>query len=124
MKFTLRAGPLLFAVAVATNLSAAETAKPAATSTMTEKVQGLAALLKSTGLTEPQLLNGVKSGLGTAVELASAEVAKPGAVQLGVPSSMSKLEGMLKAANQTGVLDGFKASLSSSAGTVADSTPE
>lgn len=80
---------------------------------------GLAALLSATGLTQAQLLSGLKSGLGTVVEMASAEVAKPGSVQLGVPSSMSKLEGMLKAANQTGVLDGFKASLSSSAGTVA-----
>jgi hypothetical protein len=100
-------------LAVAGPLAAADTAKPAAAPS------GLGALLSATGLTQAQLLSSLKSGLGTAVELASAEVAKPGAVQLGVPSSMAKLEGMLKAANQTGVLDGFKASLSSSAGTVA-----
>ncbi len=51
MKFTLRGWALLFSVVVATNVSAVETAKPAATASMAEKVQGLAVLLKSTGLT-------------------------------------------------------------------------
>ena len=112
---SLPALSLALALFSAGSLHAVEApAKPAAAAP-----SGLALLLSATGLTQAQLLSGLKSGLGTAVELASAEVAKPGAVQLGVPSSMSKLEGMLKAANQTGVLDGFKASLSSSAGTVA-----
>jgi hypothetical protein len=119
MKFTLRAWPLLFAVVVATNLSAAETAKPAATSTMTEKVQGLAALLKSTGLTEPQLLNGVKSGLGTAVNFAATELAKPDAFQLSGPASMAKLQTALLKANQSGALDSFKATLNQSASSVS-----
>lgn len=116
MKFTLRAWPLLFAVAVATNLPAAETAKPAATAGM---VQGLAALLKSTELTEPQLLNGVKSGLGTAVDFAATELAKPDAFQLSGPASMAKLQTALLKANQSGALDSFKATLNQSAASVS-----
>jgi Protein of unknown function (DUF4197) len=112
---------LLCSVVVATNLSAVETAKPAAppASTMTEKVQGLAALLKSTGLTEPQLLNGVQSGLGTAVDFATTELAKPNAFQLSGPASMAKLQTALVKANQSGALDSFKATLNQSASSVS-----
>lgn len=119
MKFTLHVLPLLFSVVVATNLSAAETAKPAAMAGMAEKVQGLAALLKSTGLTEPQLLNGVKSGLGTAVDFATTELAKPGAFQLNGPASMAKLQTALVKANQSGALDSFKATLNQAASSVS-----
>ncbi len=119
MKFTPRVLPLLISVAVATTLSAADSAKPAATTTVAEKVQGLAALLKSTGLTEPQLLNGVKSGLGTAVDFAATELAKPDAFQLSGPASMAKLQTALVKANQSGALDSFKASLNQAASSVS-----
>lgn len=119
MNFTARVVPLLFSVVVAMNLSAAETAKPAATAGMAEKVQGLAALMKSTGLTEPQLLNGVKSGLGTAVDFATTQLAKPDAFQLSGPSSMAKLQTALVKANQSGALDSFKASLNQAASSVS-----
>ncbi len=105
----------LFAVlvaAVAAPLVAVETAKPATTSSF-------ASMLSATGLTQDQFLSGLKTGLGAAVDMASSDTAKAGSVQLSVPSSMAKLEGMLKAANQTGALDGFKASLNSSASSVA-----
>jgi hypothetical protein len=119
MKFTPRVWSLLFSVVVAINLPAAETAKPAAPAGMGEKVQGLAALLKATGLTEPQLLNGVKSGLGTAVDFATTELAKPGAFQLNGPASMAKLQTALVKANQSGALDSFKATLNQSAASVS-----
>ncbi len=119
MKFSSRVLPLLFSAVVATNLSAAEAAKPAVTAGMAEKVQGLAALLKSTGLTEPQLLNGVKSGLGTAVDYATTELAKPEAYQLSGPSSMAKLQAALMKANQSGALDSFKATLNQAASSVS-----
>jgi len=119
MKFYPRVWPVLLALVLALGATAAETAKPAATAGMAERVQGLAALLKSTGLTEPQLLNGVKSGLGTAVDFATTELAKPGALQLSGPASMAKLQTALIKANQSGALDGFKASLSQAAASVS-----
>lgn len=101
---------------VAVSLRAVEApAKPLTSPAAT----GLAGLLNSTGLTKAQLLSGLKTGLGAAVDLASADTAKPGAFQLGVPASMAKLEGLLKAANQTGALDSFKSSLSASAASAA-----
>jgi hypothetical protein len=102
-------------------LPAADTAKPAATD-LAATAASLAQLLKATGLTEPQALNGVKSGLGTAVNAATTELAKPDAFQLSGPSSMSKLSAALVKANQSGALDGFKASLSKAASSVAPQT--
>lgn len=112
--------PALCSVLIASSftLRAADTAKPAE-STTASTVAALAQLLKATGLTEPQALNGVKSGLGTAVDLATTELAKPGAFQLSGPDSMSKLSAALVKANQSGALDGFKASLSQAASSVA-----
>ena len=110
---------VVFSLGLATGLTAAEAAKPTPASTMTEKVQGLAALLKSTGLTEPQLLNGVKGGLGTAVDFAATELAKPDAFQLSGPASMAKLQTALVKANQSGALDSFKATLNQAASSVS-----
>ncbi len=107
MKTSSPAGVALMFLSLATvcaPLVGAETAKPT----------GAIA-----GLSSAQLLSGLKTGLGMAVDLAGTEVTKPGALQLNAPASMSKLEGMLKAANQTGALDSFKSSLSSSAASVA-----
>lgn len=117
MKLRPLALAFLLTGGTATVLPAAETAKPATTTAST--VAGLAQLLKATGLTEPQALNGVKSGLGTAVDLATTELAKPDAFQLSGPSSMSKLSAALVKANQSGALDGFKASLSQAASSVS-----
>jgi hypothetical protein len=105
----------LLLTALAAPLVAVETAKPATTSSF-------ASMLSATGLTQDQFLSGLKTGLGAAVDMASSDTSKAGAVQMGVPSSMAKLESMLKAANQTGALDGFKASLNSAASSVAPQT--
>ncbi len=75
--------------------------------------------LKASGLTSAQLLAGLKSGLGTLVDLGSADLAKPGALQVQTPSSMNKLESMLKKMNQSGAFDSFKASLNQAAMKVA-----
>lgn len=117
MKPTRCALAVLLSSCLVSGVIAAEPATP--TTTMAEKAQGLAALLKSTGLTEPQLLNGVKSGLGTAVDYATTELAKPDAFQLSGPSSMAKLQTALVKANQTGALDSFKASLNQAASSVS-----
>lgn len=101
------------------SLHAADPAKPGATATT---VAGLAQLLQSTGLTQPQLLNGVKSGLGTAIDFAAKELAKPDAFQLSGPASMAKLQSALVRANQSGALDGFKSSLNQAASSVAPQT--
>lgn len=103
----------------ATVLPAADAAKTAPASSTASTVAGLAQLLKATGLTEPQALNGVKSGLGTAVDMATTELAKPGAFDLSGPASMSKLSAALVKANQSGALDGFKNSLSQAATSVS-----
>lgn len=119
MNFPRRALPALLSIGLTSGLLAADPAKPAAAATTASTVAGLAQLLKATGLTEPQVLNGVKSGLGTAVDLATTELAKPDAFQLSGPSSMAKLQSALVKANQTGLLDGFKTSLNSAATSVA-----
>jgi hypothetical protein len=80
------------------------------------------AALKSAGLTSAQLLEGLKSGLGTLVSVAGAELLKPGAVQVAAPSSMAKLETALRRVNQAGAFEGFKASLNQAAATVAPQT--
>ncbi|MBC7365414.1 MAG: DUF4197 family protein [Undibacterium sp.] len=108
---------LLVLAAATAPLPAVETAKPAAATTTTSS--SFASMLSATGLTQDQFLSGLKTGLGAAVDMAAGDTAKAGAFQMGAPSSMAKLEGMLKAANQTGALDGFKASLNSAAASVA-----
>lgn len=118
MKFIPRARLVLSSLFLTAGLVAAETAKPAAPAAPAATA-GLAELLKGSGLTQAQLLGGVKSGLGLAVEYATTEMAKPGAFQLNGPSSMAKLQAALVKANQTGALDGFKASLSQAAASVA-----
>lgn len=80
------------------------------------------AALKAAGLTPAQLLAGTKTGLGTLVEQASAELAKPGAVQVAPPSSMAKLVGLAQKLNQSGAIDGFKASLTAAAASVMPQT--
>jgi hypothetical protein len=101
----------LFLLLGSSGLSAAET--PASTlATATE-------LLKASGLTPAQLLAGTKTGLSSILELASSELAKPGAVQVATPSSMTKLESMAKKFNQTGAIDAFKSSLNAAAASVA-----
>ncbi len=107
---------LLILTAFIASLSAAENAKPAASTTTTGN---FASMLSATGLTQDQFLSGLKTGLGAAVDMASGDTSKAGAFQMNVPSSMAKLESMLKAANQSGALDGFKASLNASASSVA-----
>lgn len=119
MNLTPRTLTILLSLAFASGSMAADAAKPAPTAGMAEKVQGLAALLKSTGLTEPQMLNGLKSGLGTAVDFATTELAKPGAFQLSGPASMAKLQSALVKANQSGALDSFKATLNQAASSVS-----
>lgn len=119
MNFSPRTLTVLLSLVLTPGALAAEAPKPAATAGMAEKVQGLAALLKSTGLTEPQVLNGVKSGLGTAVDFATTELAKPDAFQLSGPSSMAKLQSALVKANQSGALDSFKATLNQAASSVS-----
>ena len=78
--------------------------------------------LKSAGLTSAQLLGGAKAGLGVLVDLATKELAQPGAWNLSAPGSMARLESTLKRLNQTGALDTFKSSLSQAAATVAPQT--
>ncbi len=75
--------------------------------------------LKAAGLTSAQFLTGAKTGLGTLVDLAGAELTKPGAVNVSTPSSMAKLESTLKKMNQSGAFDSFKASLNQAAVSVA-----
>ncbi len=101
----LRVALSFFLTSVALTLSAAETASADA--------------LKSAGLTSAQLLAGAKTGLGMLVDLAAGEMAKPGAVQVGAPSSMAKLESTLKKLNQSDAFNSFKASLSQAATSVA-----
>lgn len=78
--------------------------------------------LKAAGLTSAQLLAGAKTGLAALVDLTAAEMAKPGAVQVATPSSMSKLESALKRMNQSGAFDSFKSSLNQAAVSVAPQT--
>ena len=94
-------------------LSAAETAKPAPATD---------AAMKAAGLNSAQLLSGLKAGLSTMVERAGTELAKPGAVQVGAPTTMGKLESALKTMNQSGAFDSFKASLNQAASSVAPQT--
>jgi hypothetical protein len=93
-------------------LPGADTPKPAAVD----------ATLSAAGLTSTQLVAGLKAGLGTLVEVAGAELVKPGALQISAPSSMAKLESTLRRMNQAGSFDAFKASLNQAAATVAPQT--
>lgn len=109
-----RVSVLLVSASISSALFAAAETKPAAGAS--------AAALRSAGLTSAQLLAGAKSGLGVLVDLAAAEMAKPGAMQVSAPSSMNKLEAALKRMKQSGTFDSFKASLSQSAASVAPQT--
>jgi hypothetical protein len=80
------------------------------------------AALKSAGLNSTQLLEGLKAGLGTLVQVAGTELAKPGAVDVATPTSMAKLESTLRRLNQSGAFEGFKASLNQAAAAVAPET--
>lgn len=80
------------------------------------------AALKSAGLNSTQLLEGLKAGLGTLVQVAGTELAKPGAVDVATPASMAKLESTLRRLNQSGAFEGFKASLNQAAVAVAPET--
>lgn len=108
----LRLSLILSLALLSSTARSAETPKPAAVD----------ATLKSAGLTSSQLLAGLKTGLGTLVEVAGAELVKPGAVQVAAPSSMAKLESTLRRVNQSGAFDSFKASLNQAAATVAPQT--
>ena len=96
-KLYLAARFALLLAAAAAPLTAVETAKPGTTNSF-------ASILSATGLTLDQFLSGLKTGLGAAVDMASGDTSKAGAVQMNVPSSMAKLESMLKVANQTGAI--------------------
>ncbi len=108
----LRVALSFFLTSVALSLSAAETAKSGASPEA----------LKAAGLTSAQLLAGAKTGLGLLVDLAAAEMAKPGAVNVSAPSSMAKLETALKRVNQSAAFDSFKSSLNQAAVSVAPQT--
>lgn len=92
----------------------AEPAKPTS--------EAAAAGLKATGLTSAQLLSGAKAGLSTMIDMAAAELSKPGAAQVTPPSSMAKLLGLAQRVNQSGAIDGFKASLNAAAASVMPQT--
>ncbi len=106
---------LVLVTLFASSVRRAECAAPAATAATD-------AALRSAGLSSTQLLTGLKSGLGTLVEVAGTELLKPGAVQISAPASMAKLESTLKRLRQSGAFDGFKASLNQAAATVAPQT--
>lgn len=100
---------------------AADPVKPAAKTTSDASAAGAAAL-KASGLTTAQLLSGAKTGLAAMLDLASTELAKPGAVQVAPPSSMAKLLSAAQKLNQSGAIDGFKASLTAAAASVMPQT--
>ena len=108
----LRSVPLVLVSFLVAPLPGAETAKPASSD----------AAMKAAGLTSAQLLAGLKTGLTTMVERTGTELAKPGALQVGAPTSMGKLESALKRMNQSGAFDSFKASLDQAASSVAPQT--
>ena len=98
-EFPVRVGAstLLFVFAGAVSF-AAEPAKSAATPAP-DLAAMAASALKASGLTASQLLAGSKTGLGAIIDLATAEVAKPGAVAVATPPAMSKLESLAKKLN-------------------------
>jgi hypothetical protein len=104
---------LSFSLALASSaLHGADTPKPAA----------IDATLSAAGLTTTQLVTGLRTGLVTLVEVAGADLLKPGALQVSAPSSMAKLETTLRRMNQAGAFDSFKASLNQAAATIAPQT--
>lgn len=78
--------------------------------------------LNGAGLTQAQLLSGAKTGLSSLIDMATTELAKPGAVQVAPPSSMAKLMSLAQKVNQSGAVDGFKSSLSAAAASVMPQT--
>lgn len=101
---------------------AADAAKPAAPAATSDFAAMAASALKASGLTSAQLLAGAKTGLASILDLASAEVAKPGAVQVTTPPAMAKLESLAKKVNQTAAIDAFSASLNAAAASVLPQT--
>lgn len=100
----------------------AQAAEPVTTTAPTTSAATANAALKTAGLTSAQFLSGAKTGLGAMLDLAATELAKPGAVQVAPPSSMAKLVGLAQKVNQSGAIDGFKASLSAAAASVMPQT--
>ncbi|HEY1111571.1 MAG TPA: DUF4197 family protein [Opitutaceae bacterium] len=100
---------------------AAETPKTTSPASATTAATASAAL-KAAGITPSQLLGGTKTGLGTILDMAATELAKPGAVQVAPPSSMAKLLGLAQKVNQSGAIDSFKSSLSAAAASVMPQT--
>lgn len=99
---------------------AADTAK---TTTPVSAITAAAtSALKAAGITPSQLLGGTKTGLGAMLDMAATELAKPGAVQVAPPSSMTKLLGLAQKVNQSGAIDSFKSSLSAAAASVMPQT--
>lgn len=80
------------------------------------------AVLKASGLTPNQLVAGTRTGLAAMLDLATTELAKPGAVQVATPPSMAKLANLAQKLNQTAALDTFKTSLSAAAASVMPQT--
>lgn len=116
-----RAALLVLALFTGSVAQAAEPAKSTMASAADMAASG-AAMLKAAGITPSQLLGGTKTGLGSILDLAADELAKPGAVQVGVPGSMSKLEGLAKKAGQSAAIDSFKSSLTAAAASVMPQT--
>lgn len=100
----------------------AQAAEPAKTTAPVVSAATAEAALKAAGITPTQLLGGTKTGLGSLIDMAATELAKPGAVQVAPPSSMSKLLGLAQKVNQSGAIDSFKSSLTAAAASVMPQT--
>ncbi|MCX6953649.1 MAG: DUF4197 family protein [Verrucomicrobia bacterium] len=121
MNSTSRAAAAALILSVSSLSFGAEPAKSTAASAMDLAANG-AAMLKASGLTPSQLLGGTKTGLGSILDFAADELAKPNAVQVGMPGSMAKLESLAKKAGQSGPIDSFKSSLTAAAASVMPQT--
>lgn len=102
--------------------ASAQAAEPVKTTTPVVSAATAEAALKAAGLTQTQLVGGTKTGLGSLIDVAATELAKPGAVQVAPPSSMAKLVGLAQKVNQSGAIDSFKSSLSAAASSVMPQT--
>jgi hypothetical protein len=120
MNPNLRRNALLIALLWGSALASA--AEPVKAAGSTTEAATAAAVLKTAGLTPSQLVSGTKTGLGAMLDLATTELAKPGAIQVATPPSMTKLASLAQRLNQTGALDAFKASLNTAAASVMPQT--
>jgi hypothetical protein len=120
MNPNLRRTALLIALLWGSALAPA--AEPVKAAGSTTEAATAAAVLKTAGLTPSQLVSGTKTGLGAMLDLATTELAKPGAIQVAIPPSMTKLASLAQRLNQTGALDAFKASLNTAAASVMPQT--